>query len=159
MSFIDLPSYYIYILCGGVGFIFVVLFILLIKVKQRWPYQAVSVMTPVEQKFYWYLKQVYPQYHILAQVQLCRVIRSPRGKNEYKWLNKIWRMSLDYVILDESLNTLLAVELDDRSHLAAKRLEADQRKTKALQAAGVRLVRIRTQQIPNKVELMKLLNI
>lgn len=160
MLFVNLPIHIIYVLGAVVGFVVVIaIFIFYIRARQRWPYHAVSVMTPVEQKFYRYLKQVYPQYHILAQVQLCRVIRPPKGKNEYKWLNKIWRMSLDYVILDESLNTLVAIELDDRSHLTAKRIEADQRKTKALKAAGVSLVRIKTQHIPRKTELVKLLGI
>ena len=152
--------HYIYILYGLIGAILIIsTLVFFIKVKQRWPYQAVSVMTPVEQKLYRHLRQIYPHYHIFVQVQLCRVIRPPKGRDEYKWLNKIWRMSLDYVILDEALNTLVAIELDDRSHLLPKRIEADQRKEKALKSAGVNLVRIQTQQVHNKVDLMKLLNI
>lgn len=66
-------------------------------------------------------------------------------------------MSLDYVILDDSLEMVAVIELDDRSHLLKRRREADQRKNKALKAAGIRLIRIQTSHLPNSVQLFSLL--
>lgn len=145
--------YPVLVLFGLMVFFIIVAFI---KKKQAWPYEAVPVMSPIEKKFYWQLKRVFPTYHILAQVQLSQVIRPPRGKNEYKWLNKIWRMSLDYVVLDENLELVTVLELDDRSHLYKRRQEADQRKNKALKAAGVRLIRIQTNTMPTDAQLVNL---
>ncbi len=130
----------------------------LVKTTQKWPYYAVPVMSNIEKKFYYQLVKAFPQYHILAQVQLSRVIRPPKNRYEYKWLNKIWRMSLDYVILDSHLDTLVVIELDDRSHLTQRRMEADERKNKALKAAGVRLIRIKTNNMPSLDELKYLVN-
>ncbi|AWM79532.1 hypothetical protein DKL61_03740 [Gammaproteobacteria bacterium ESL0073] len=130
----------------------------LVKKVQKWPYYAVPVMSNLEKKFYYQLVKAFPHYHILAQVQLSRVIRPPKNRHEYKWLNKIWRMSLDYVILDSHLDTLVVIELDDRSHLTQKRKEADERKNKALKAAGLRLIRIKTNSIPTLDELKYLVN-
>lgn len=130
----------------------------LVKKAQKWPYYVVPVMSNIEKKFYYQLVKAFPHYHILAQVQLSRVIRPPKNRHEYKWLNKIWRMSLDYVILDSHLDTLVVIELDDRSHLTQKRKEADERKNKALKAAGLRLIRIKTNSIPTLDELKYLVN-
>lgn len=135
----------------------VMILVVIFKRTQAWPYQAVPVMSPIEKKFYWQLKNTFPDYHILAQVHLSQVIRPPRGKNELKWLNKIWYMSLDYVILDNKLEMVAVIELDDRSHLLKRRREADQRKNKALKAAGIRLIRIQASHLPNNVQLINLL--
>lgn len=131
---------------------------ILVKNTLKWPYRAVPVMSNIEKKFYYQLVKAFPDYYILAQVQLSRVIRPPKNRYEYKWLNKIWRMSLDYVVLDRHLETLVVIELDDRSHLTQKRKEADERKNKALKAAGVRLIRIKTNSIPSLDELKYLVN-
>lgn len=149
----------IYIWSSIVVAVFVVMVVfVLVKITQKWPYYAVPVMSNIEKKFYYQLVKAFPQYHILAQVQLSRVIRPPKNRYEYKWLNKIWRMSLDYVILDSHLDTLVVIELDDRSHLTQRRMEADERKNKALKAAGVRLIRIKTNNMPSLDELKYLVN-
>lgn len=144
--------------CVLVTLIVVIVAVGFFKKSLKWPYQAVPVMSEIEKKFYFQLLKAFPHYHILAQVQLCRVIRPPKNKHEYQWLNKIWRMSLDYVILDSHLETLAVIELDDRSHLSQRRKEADKRKDKALKAAGVRLIRIKTNNIPTFTELARLIN-
>lgn len=141
-----------------VAVLVVMVVFVLVKITQKWPYYAVPVMSNIEKKFYYQLVKAFPQYHILAQVQLSRVIRPPKNRYEYKWLNKIWRMSLDYVILDSHLDTLVVIELDDRSHLTQRRMEADERKNKALKSAGVRLIRIKTNNMPSLDELKYLVN-
>lgn len=129
----------------------------LLKKLQPWPYKQVPIMSEVERKFYRQLLATFPQYHVFVQVQLSRIIRPPKGKDELIWLNKIWRLSLDYVILDCELKLVAAIELDDASHRLPKRREADQRKDKALKAAGVHLIRIKTNKLPSKQELLALL--
>lgn len=150
-------QYLFYPAIAIIALLVVIVAIVIVKKAQAWPYRAVAIMSPIEKKFYWQLKNAFPNYHILAQVQLSQVIRPPRGKNELKWLNKIWHMSLDYVILDDELELIAVIELDDRSHLLKRRREADLRKNKALKVAGVKLIRIPTNNIPNNEQLISLL--
>lgn len=153
MSLIHLNSK----LWGGLLLVSACVIIYLIRLSWKkfrpWPYHSVMMMSHVEQLLYWRLKEALPTYHIFAQVQLSRLIRPPKGKDEWHWLNKIIRLSVDYVVLNERLETVAVIELDDKSHLLAKRMEADQRKAKALKAAGLRLIRINVTQIPTKQQL------
>lgn len=147
---------YLLLLIGGL--FLVLLLVLLLNKTQRWPYKKVAIMSEVEKKFYKQLQLAFPQYHLFVQVQLSRIIRPPKGKNELKWLNKIWRLSVDYVLVDSEFNTVAVIELDDASHSHPHRKEADLRKEKALKAAGVHLIRIRTDQIPSNQKLLALVN-
>lgn len=141
-----------------IGLVVLTVVITLLKISKPWPYRKVPLMTAVEKKFYWLLKDALPDYHIFSQVQLSQVIRPPKGRDEFKWLNKIWCMSLDYVILDQQLETLAVIELDDKTHLLKRRQEADQKKDKALKAAKVRMIRVKVSQLPTKQEIRALFN-
>lgn len=142
-----------------VGGLFVILlFFGFCKKKQKWPYKKVPIMSEIEKKFYKQLLFVFPLYHIFVQVQLSRIIRPPKGKKELQWLNKIWRLSLDYVIVDKEFNTIAVIELDDASHSLPRRKEIDLRKDKALKAAGIHLIRIKTKHLPSNNSLLSLVN-
>lgn len=153
----QLQAWLFYTLVIIVAFIVILFIFLLLKKIQPWPYKKVPMMSEVEKKFYRLLLATFPHYYICAQVQLSRIIRPPKGKDELKWLNKIWRLSVDYVILNNQLETIAVIELDDASHLLPKRKEVDQRKDKALKAAGIYLIRVRTNNLPSQQELLALL--
>lgn len=59
-------------------------------------------------------------------------------------------MSVDFVVVDKELNTVAAIELDDKSHyLDEDRHQADAKKDKALTAAGIRVIRWRCEIMPS----------
>lgn len=154
---LSLPFYMVLII---VAVVIVTLVIIVVEWRRAnvWPYRKVSLMSGVEKKLYWQLKEALPEHYIFSQVHLSQIIRPPKGKHELKWLNKIWRMSVDYVILDKHLEVQLVIELDDKTHLLPRRQAADQKKNKALAVAGVKLMRVQTSNMPSKQQLKEQLN-
>ena len=90
------------------------------------------------------------EFEVFANVRLADVIHIdlPRwqSKRIVLELNDIARMHLDFVICKKTSTEIIAViELDDPSHDNEKAQHRDQRKDKALGAAGVRLYRFRAE--------------
>ena len=88
---------------------------------------------------------------------LSQLVAVPSGPHKQSSFNRISRMSIDFVVCDAQLNTLVAIELDDPSHDRNSGKERDLKKDTVLATAGVRLVRIRVETIPSLDELKKLL--
>ena len=86
---------------------------------------------------------------MLAQVQLSRVLGVKKGFNFNEWNNRINRMSLDFVVCLKDSTIVAAVELDDKTHEKASRIEADAKKRKALSAAGITLIRWQVSAMPD----------
>ncbi len=83
---------------------------------------------------------------IAVQVPVSKLIKVRGGvpaSERAKWHNQIDRKTIDFVLLDREWRARIAVELDDRSHDAAKRVTRDEFVEAAFRAAGVRLVRVR----------------
>lgn len=59
-------------------------------------------------------------------------------------------MSVDFVVCLKDSTIVAAVELDDKTHEKASRVEADAKKEKALSAAGVALVRWQVSALPDE---------
>lgn len=83
---------------------------------------------------------------VMVQVPVSRLIEVekglPRGESQV-WRNKIDRKSVDYVVCEAgSLRPLFAVELDGSSHDRADRKERDSFVERALEGAGVGLMRV-----------------
>jgi very-short-patch-repair endonuclease len=72
-----------------------------------------------------------------------------RGFNFMAWNNRINRLSLDFLVCLKDSTVVAAIELDDSSHNAPDRQEADARKALALRSAGIRLVRWSTKELPD----------
>ena len=71
------------------------------------------------------------------------------------WHNRYGQWSIDFVVCDPVFKIVAAVELDDRSHLRANVVERDARKDKALMSAGIRLLRWRTDSMPDVAGVRK----
>ena len=128
--------------------------------KDALPYKMKNLMTPTELKLFTRLVDAFPEHFIMSQVQLSQIIAVPKGSDDYmSWLNKISRMSLDFVICDNESKPLCVIELDDASHLAKSSIDRDTKKDRSLAAAGIRIVRIKVSEIPAVSELTKLINI
>jgi hypothetical protein len=63
-----------------------------------WPFYAKKLLTQPEQVLYFRLVSALPEHIVLAQVQLSRFLGVKKGANVQSWLNRINRMSADYVI-------------------------------------------------------------
>jgi hypothetical protein len=118
-----------------------------------WPFYAKKPLTQPEQVLYHRLVDALPDHIVLAQVQLSRILGVKRGSNFHQWNNRINRLSVDFLVCGKDGTVLLAIELDDKSHERAARVEADARKSKALAAAEVRLVRWRVNALPDKAAI------
>jgi len=119
-----------------------------------WPYVARELMTAPERELYRRLQQALPDYLIFSQVQLSRIIDVAPDAQKQAWLNRINRMSVDFVICaTDGAKILAAIELDDSSHDQAERIKADSKKDKALQSAGVPIIRWPVKGMPQPQQL------
>lgn len=108
-------------------------------------------MTNSEVVFFRLLQEaVKGEYLIFSQVQLSRIIDAQRAEDSGKWLNRINRMSVDYLLVDavDAQTPLVVIELDDWSHETKARQLADAKKDKALSCAGIPIMRFHGEQMP-----------
>lgn len=118
-----------------------------------WPYTPTKLLSKPEQILYFRLRKALPEHLVFAQVQLSQILKVKKGNNFQTWLNKISRLSADFVITDKSLNTVAVIELDDSTHHRASRKEADARKDKAITSAGLKIIRWHVKEIPSAEEI------
>jgi hypothetical protein len=118
-----------------------------------WPFYAKKLLTQPEQILYHRLVTAMPECIVLAQVQLSRVLGVKKGFSVNEWNNRINRMSLDFVVCLKDSTVVAAVELDDKTHEKASRVEADEKKGKALSAAGVSLIRWQVSALPDEATI------
>jgi len=114
-----------------------------------WPFYAKRPLSPPEQVLYHRLVAALPEHIVLAQVQLSRVMGVKRVLGARGWMNRINRMSFDFVVCSKDSTVVAAIELDDRSHPSAERIEADIKKSRAASSAGIRLVRWNVKGLPD----------
>ncbi|MBU2610436.1 MAG: DUF2726 domain-containing protein [Chloroflexi bacterium] len=114
-----------------------------------WPFYARKPLSQPEQILYFRLIQALPEYIILAQVQLSRLLGVKKGNNYQAWSNRINRMSADFVVCNKDSSIVAVIELDDAKHQTEDRRVADAKKDKALASAGVRIVRWQAKSIPD----------
>jgi very-short-patch-repair endonuclease len=116
---------------------------------QTWPFYAKDLLSPSEKSFHAILQEALPEFVIYVQVPLSQMLRVERGHNQHSWNNRINRMSVDFVVSDESTRIIAAIELDDPSHDNPKRQADDAKKDKALTSAGIRVLRWRVERMPD----------
>ena len=135
---------------------FVVLAIVAVVLRSKsfvsdatWPYFAKKPLTQPEQVLYHRLVATLPEYIVLPQVQLSRVLGVKKGFNFHELNNRINRMSLDFLICLKDSTVVAAIELDDKTHGKESRMKADVKKERALSAAGIALIRWQVSAMPN----------
>ena len=117
--------------------------------NEVWPFYAKKPLSQPEQVLYFRLVEALPEHIILAQVQLSRLLGVKKGNNYQSWLNRINRMSADFVVCNKDSSILAVIELDDTSHEKPDRQAADAKKDKALSAAEIKIVRWQAKAIPD----------
>jgi hypothetical protein len=112
-----------------------------------------SLLTPGEKPFYAVLREaVGPRFAIMVKVRLEDVLIVPkmeRGDEDAR--SKHWSARgfvksrhLDFLLCDPAtLRPVLAIELDDESHQSQQARHGDDVKNKALQSAGLPLLRVK----------------
>lgn len=117
-----------------------------------WPFEPMPLMTDSEVLFYKKLKMALPEFHLFGQVQLSRMIEPTEEVADERqfWFNRVCRQSVDYVLVDEDLQTVLAaIELDDWTHESKARQKQDAKKDKALASAGIPIIRFHAEKMPS----------
>lgn len=122
-----------------------------------WPFYAKKPLSRPEQVLYFRLVQALPDHIVLAQVQLSRLLGVKKGNNYQAWLNRINRMSADFVVCNKDSSIVAVIELDDATHQKEDRQATDAKKDKALTSADIRIVRWQAKGIPDLATIQSIL--
>ncbi|WP_353092867.1 DUF2726 domain-containing protein [Tissierella praeacuta] len=100
------------------------------------------------------------KYYICPKVRLADIITVGKTDKRQSYFNKIQSKHIDFLLCDKnSLAPLLAIELDDSSHLRNDRIARDIFVDKSLESAGLNLIRFKVQQTYTIAEIKNKLNI
>lgn len=111
------------------------------------PYHSKFILTGPEYKFYMALKPLLDARDLIIcpKVGLKDLFEVNAGTpDRMKYFGKISHKHIDFLICDESLRPLFAIELDDKSHRRADVQERDAFKNRVFESAGFPLYRIPT---------------
>lgn len=114
-----------------------------------WPYERKRVLSEPELQLYRVLVEALPGFLVLAQVQVSRALEIGTTIDRISWLNRIDRLSYDFVICTNDGWPCLAVELDDATHLRPSRQKTDAKKDRATRDAKLDLVRWNVRAMPD----------
>ncbi len=120
------------------------------ETAESYPYQPQkSILTDAELSFYHVLTTALNgKLTTCVQVPLVSLIYPKTGshKQNNTYRNKIDRKRVDFVLCDpQTLRPMLVIELDDSSHQRASRQTRDTFVEKALEAAKIPIMRVKTQ--------------
>lgn len=116
---------------------------------KEYPYKKKLLLTKNEWYFYKKLKPICDKHnlHILSKIRfadLVEVKESVDQKEKIKYLNKISRKHIDYVLCKpDNLQVIALIELDDRSHERKDRIERDNFVDKVCEAANYKIIHIK----------------
>ncbi|WP_072293073.1 DUF2726 domain-containing protein [Nitrosovibrio sp. Nv17] len=128
-----------------------------VEVVQHWPFHVKRPLSTPEQILYHRLVKALPDHIILAQVQVSRVLGVNKGFNFHEWNNRINRLSYDFVVCGKDAAVLAVIELDDKSHERAGRGDADRKKDRATEAAGVHMIRWHVKALPDQATIQAII--
>lgn len=149
MELLNIPPV-LYWLLVGVLVVFIV-FVVLKNTSGKKPSSKYSytkkkfLISRAEHEFYVALVEaVGGEFYIFAQVHLPTLLdHKVKGQNWQGAFSHINRKSVDFVLCDKSyISPILAIELDDKSHLSEDRQQRDGEIERILSEAGMPLLRI-----------------
>jgi Protein of unknown function (DUF2726) len=112
------------------------------------------LLSVVEMRFYDVLRRVVAGFPVLPKVRLADLVeadeRHLRRKSNF---DHIKAKHIDFVICNEAFSPLIAVELDDSSHLRPDRIARDRDVNRIFEIAGFPLVRIPVRREFNEAEI------
>lgn len=106
-----------------------------------------SLLTAAERRFHGVLRKAAEGWTIFAMVRIADLLEvASDAPQRQAWLNRILSKHIDFVLCDgETLEAVLAIELDDRSHERADRIARDQFVDRAFAAAQLPLLRVKVE--------------
>jgi hypothetical protein len=125
--------------------------------RPKGQYEKAEFLSPAEKSFLRLLESsVASKYRIFAKVRLADII-APTSGDKSSWqtrFNRIAAKHVDFLLcgLTDS-EPVCAIELDDRTHLAANRVERDDFLNHALQSAGIPIARFQAGRTYSGVEI------
>lgn len=117
---------------------------------EPWPLYAKKPLSEPEQVLYHRPVQALPECIVLGQVQLSRFLGVKKGSKRAAWHNRISQKSADFVVCLKDCTVVAVVELDDATHERSARQAADATKNKALESAGVTILRWNVKSLPDE---------
>jgi uncharacterized membrane protein YeaQ/YmgE (transglycosylase-associated protein family) len=124
------------------------------KTKQQ---SKIKLLTNAESYFLEYLSKVIPQDLIINHKTRLADVISTNILEDSVHKFRILQMHLDFILIDNSSNIVLAIELDDSSHNIPEAQERDKIKNEILQKANIPLLRIRVKKNYNLIELKNII--
>ncbi|MBR3761519.1 MAG: DUF2726 domain-containing protein [Lachnospiraceae bacterium] len=123
------------------------------RLEQALPYQKKHLFTKTEYKFYMYLKSIAAEEKLtlFAKVRLEDFIETTSTDNKMKYRGYIRSRHIDFLVCDDKLNILCAIELDGPSHYNKKSQEIDTFKNKLFETIKIPLYRVKTDSDYNAV--------
>jgi hypothetical protein len=116
--------------------------------RKKLPYVPIPILTAAERKFFTVLEKSVPSgCYVLSQVRLANLVKVKHGTPEFwKHFSRIGMKCVDFVVVEyPAMNTLLVVELDDRSHEQEDRRQRDIFVDDVLYSAGIPILHVPTQ--------------
>ena len=112
---------------------------------KEYPYKRKYLLTKNEYAFYKHLKTKCDQNNILIcpKVRLEDIVEVTTTENKSKYRGYIRSRHLDFILCDNNLNVLCAIELDDNSHNTTKAQKIDTMKDNICKASNLPLYRIK----------------
>lgn len=97
-----------------------------------------------ERSFYEILCRLSPGHTVFAKVRLADLVRvEASGREFWQRFNSINGKHVDFVLCDEQLAPVVAIELDDLTHTEADRVARDKFVDSVLESAELPVVRVR----------------
>ena len=134
------------LLTGGAVLVAVMMLLRMYSEPTRLPYEPrKALVTKSELRFYKSLrKATLDDWEVFAMVRIADLLKVTQNTAKRRtWLNKILSKHIDFVLCDpNTLEALVAIELDDISHQRPERIERDKFVNLAFESAGLPLLRI-----------------
>lgn len=126
------------------------------KLPDKLPYHAKHILTKPEYSFYKVLRKVCDQHNCLICPKVgLKDIASVSSKENYShWFYKISSKHVDFIITDNNLKVLFAIELDDKSHNREDVKEKDKFKDLFFKSIEIPLYRITLNYTEDSIENM-----
>lgn len=129
-------------------FLLIVLLIYLLCRGVKYRYKRIDLLfTPTERLFFHALKEATAdQYHLFGKVRVADVLTPDIKRKHWQGaFNKISSKHFDYVLCNDQLQVVAAIELDDASHQQKVRIKRDQFLNAACRSAHFPLIRFEPQ--------------
>lgn len=131
----------------GIGLLLALLLLFILKklLSKRYPYETRPLLTKREYHFYMMLRRETDVRGLLIfpKVGVKDLLQVASEKQYTKYFRQIAQKHVDFVICDQSLHVLFALELDDSTHDTDDARKRDHFKDMAFKAARLPLKRIR----------------